>query len=308
MTPDEAKQVLAAARQSAQFNQWEDVDHLLRPVYDRQLLTGPDQGDAAYLLGMAYLHGGTWDAARIFLTEASTTASAADRAEATTHLAEITRHEAAIRAESDGLVEQGEAAAVLAAGNDALDRGDLDAAYEQYWAAYDGQADTGARAKAALGIATVWAHRRDFTQAGQYAHYVVDTGQPGPAADATTLLAWVKEQQEASTAAADGTTADEYAKLSGAAKDAFFNRDYAQAQQILLSILDAPQLGTTEHVKAALNAGLAEVMLGQFTEARGHFEFVASHGTAEQVQKAQTRLATLDQHDAAEQLVAEFEE
>ena len=159
MTPDEAKQVLAAARQSAQFNQWEDVDHLLRPVYDRQLLTGPDQGDAAYLLGMAYLHGGTWDAARIFLTEASTTASAADRAEATTHLAEITRHEAAIRAESDGLVEQGEAAAVLAAGNDALDRGDLDAAYEQYWAAYDGQADTGARAKAALGIATVWAHR-----------------------------------------------------------------------------------------------------------------------------------------------------
>jgi hypothetical protein len=184
----------------------------------------------------------------------------------------------------------------------------LDAAYDQYWAAYDGQADIGPRAKAALGIATVWAHRADYTQAAQYAHYVVDTGQAGPAAQATTLLAWIKEQQDAATAAADGTTADEYAKLSGAAKDAFYNRDYAQAQQILLSILEAPQLGTSEHVKAALNAGLAEVMLGQFTEARGHFEFVASHGSADQVQKAQTRLASLDQHDAAEQLVAEFEE
>lgn len=308
MTPDEAKQVLAAARESAQFNQWNDVDHLLRPVYNLQLLTGTDQGDAAYLLGTAYMHMGTWEAAHAFLTEASSTASTQDRAAAAEHLAEVTRQGAAIRAESDGLVEQTEAAAVLAAGDDALARGDLDAAYDHYWAAYDGQADIGPRAKAALGIARVWAHRADYTQAAQYAQFVVGTGQAGPAAEAATLLEWVKEQQGAATAAADGTTADEYATLSDAAKVAFYGGDYTQALQILISILDAPQLGTTEHVKAAFNAGLAEQMLGEFTEARAHFEFVVSHGAPDQVLKVQTKLAALDRHDAAEQLVAEFEE
>jgi hypothetical protein len=307
MTPDEAKAVLTAARDSAQFHQWEDVDHLLRHVYDQQLLTGTDQGDAAYLLGLSYLNTGALDAASGMFTEASTTASTDKRAEAKQHLAELTRHDTAVDAEVDG-VEQKEAAAVLAAGDDALARSDLDDAYTHYWAAYDGHADTAPRAKAALGIARVWAHRGDLTQATQYAEYVAGAGEAGPAADAKILLDWIKEQQGATTAAADGTTADEYLELSTAARSAFFSEDYTQALPLLLSIIAAPQLGSTEHAKAALNAGLAEVMLGQFSEARAHFEFAAAHGGQAIVQKAQFRLAALDRHDHAEDLVAEFEE
>jgi hypothetical protein len=242
------------------------------------------------------------------LTEASTTAGTESRAEAKQHLAEITRHDAAVDAEADGVVVQKEATAVLAAGNDALALGNIDDAYQHYWDAYNGQADIGPRAKAALGIARVWAHRADYTQASQYAQYVIDSGEAGPGAEAKTLLEWIKEQQGATTAIADGTTVDEYAKLSDAAKSAFFSADYAQALPILLSILAAPQLGTAEHVKAASNAGLAEVMLGQFAEARVHFEFAAAHGTPAQAQKAQTRIAAIDRHEQAENLVAEFEE
>jgi tetratricopeptide (TPR) repeat protein len=307
MTPDEAKAVLVAAGESAQFQQWQDVDHLLRHVYDKQLLTGTDQGDAAYLLGLAYLNTAALDAAAGMLTEASTTASTAKRAEAKQHLAELARHDTAVDAEVDG-VDQKESTAVLAAGEDALGRGDLDEAYTHYWAAYDGQADIGPRAKAALGIARVWAHRGDLTQATQYAEYVVGTGQAGPAAEAKTLLEWIKDQQGATAAIADGTTADEYATLSTTARSAFFAGDYERALPVLESIIAAPQLGSTEHAKAALNAGLAEMMLGRTAEARAHFEFAAAHGPAATVQKAQTRLASMDSHEKAEQLVAEFED
>src|SRR6266567_4132061 len=117
MTPDEAKQVLAAAGDSANFHQWDDIDHLLRHVYDQQLLTGTDQGDAAYLLGLAYMHTGAWDAAASMLTEASTTASTEKKGEAKQHLAELTRHDTAVDSESDGVVAQKEVSGVLAAGD-----------------------------------------------------------------------------------------------------------------------------------------------------------------------------------------------
>ncbi|MDT4925746.1 MAG: hypothetical protein QOG01_3459 [Pseudonocardiales bacterium] len=305
MTPDEAKTVLASVTDSAHLNQWEDVDHLLRPVYDQNLLTGTDQGDAAYLLGVAYLNMGAWDAAQGFLDEASTTASPTNQADVAKRMAEIRRHDAAAGAEVDG-VDQSESAAVLAAADDALARGDYDDAYARYWSVYDGHPDAEARAKGALGIATVFAHRGELTEATQYAQYVVGTGHAGPAAGANQLLAWIKDQQGAQTAIEDGTTADEFTHTMDAARSAFFANDYSQARTLYLSIIDSSQIASTEHAKAAFNVGMAELFLGMEPEAREHFEYVVSQGYGDAAGKAQKRLAALDRHDQAEALVAEL--
>lgn len=305
MTPDEAKAVLVAANDAATYHQWAEVDHLLRPVYDGGLLQGTDQGDAAYLLGVAYLDTAAWDAAHYMLTEASTSASDAHRAEAHRRLDEINRQDTATDAAFDG-VEQGEAASVLAAADDALARGDYDTANAHYSSVYNGHAEDEPRAKGALGIANVHAHRGELTEAKQYAEYVAGTGVPAAAAGARTLLDWIAQQQGADTAIADGTTADEYKQVHDAVQSAFFSGDYAHVRTLCLSMIDSPQLAATEHAKMAFNAGMAELYLGMEHEAREHFDFAVAHGPTQVADKAQRRLAAIDRQDHADMLVAEL--
>lgn len=178
MTPAEAQEVLTAAKQSASLDQWDDIVHLLRNTYDLNLLTATDQGDAAYLLGLAYRHTGSSDGAYFYFTEATSSAGEQYRAEAQKHLSELDRHDAAIDAELDDRVDQDEVARVLAAGDDAQAAQIWDEAMTHYRAAYDGTADVNHRARAALGIATVLAHQNSLTEAAQFAEYVLSSGTP----------------------------------------------------------------------------------------------------------------------------------
>jgi tetratricopeptide (TPR) repeat protein len=303
MTPDEARAVLAAAADSAKLQQWEDIDHLLRPVYDANLLTGTDLGDAYYLLGLSYLQTGAWDAAHSFLDEATRTAGDANKKLAADRLAEITRRDAAVDAETAG-VEKDNAAAPLAAGDDALARADYDGAYAHYWSVYDGHPDAGTRATAALGIARVFAYRGDLVQGDQYAQYVIGTGRAA-AAGAKDLADWIALQRRADGDIADGLTANEYADVWEAGHQAFAAGNIEHARAYFLSALEAPQLASTEHFKAAFNVGLCDQRLGQPDEARKQFEYVLAHGDATAIQKVTARLAAMDSHDAAEELVDE---
>lgn len=307
MTPDEAKAVLAAAAESARYHRWADIDHLLRHVYDAHVLAGTDQGEAAYLLGMAYLNTGGWDAAHYMLTEASTSAGHDHRTEAGQRLQEVARHDTATDAAFDG-VEEGEAAAVLAAADDALARGDYDTANAHYASVYNGHPAAEPRAKGALGIATVYAHRGHLTEAKQYADYVAGLGIAGPAAGAHSLLAWIAQQQGAETAAADGTTVDEYTAAHEAALSAYRFGDYARVRTLCLSVLDSTQIGATEKAKMAYNASIAESHLGLEHEAREHLDFAVAHGPTDVAVKAHQRIEAIDRHDQAELLVAELAE
>jgi len=112
---NQAKEVLASAKESAEMHQWGDTHHLLHKIYTEHVLTGTDQGDAAYLLGVAAIGTGDWDAAAPLLTEASTSASNEYRAEAKKRLGEIQHHTAAMAAEADQDVTQKESGDVLAA-------------------------------------------------------------------------------------------------------------------------------------------------------------------------------------------------
>jgi hypothetical protein len=305
MTPGDTATILGQAEQSAHHQQWQDVDHMLRQLYDQDQFSGTDKGDAAYLLGLSYVNSNAWDAAQGFLTEAASSASSDKQQLARAQLEQISHYDAANDAAGDG-VDQHDAAAVLQAGDEALGRGDYADAHTRYWSVYDGHPDDAVRAKAALGIAYAYAYGGDLDQGAQFAHYVVDTGQPA-AADAQALLTWITEQQGATAAAGDGTTPDEYLQVHEAAKEAMYAGDYAQALTLSLSILNAPQLAAVEHAKSAYNAGVCEQFLdGMEAAAREHFEFAVANGNPETAAKAQDRLTGMNTHDRAEELVADY--
>ena len=308
MDADQAKQVLAAARDSAEMSHWQEIHHQLHEVYTRQLLTGTDQGDAAYLLGLAAMGTGDWTGAAPLLTEASTSAGNEYRAEAKKRLTEIQHHTGAVAAEADQDVDQKESSTVLSAADEAMARQSYDEALGHYTAAYDGHADGKARAKGALGIANVYAHKDDLAQAKQYAEYAASTGVAEVVSEAKNLVTWIAQQEAAVGATADGTTINEYAAANDGAKNAFFNSDYGRARTLLTSMLNSQQLGTVERAKAWLNLGMVEFQLGEFADARVNLDLAATHGAASTVEKAQRILARLDRHDHAETLLEEFED
>ena len=308
MDADQARHVLAAARDSAADRQWQEIHHQLHEIHEQHILTGTDHGDAAYLLGLAAMGTGDWTGALTLLTEALSTAGHEYKAEAGKRIAEIQHHDAAAASESDQDVNEKESTVVLAAGDEAMARGDYDGALAHYTAVYNGHADAKPRAKGALGIANVLAHRDDLKQAKQYAEYVAGTGVAEAVAAANTLLAWIAAQEAALTAIADGTTINEYDLLKEAVNGAWFSRDYARARTILTSMSNNQQLGTVERAKVWLHLGLVESHLGDYTAARLNFDLAVSHGAAPTVEKAQRNLEKLDRHDHAALLLEEFED
>ena len=221
MTPDEARRVLVAARETAQTEQWQAVYDLLFPVHEEKVLTGTEQGDAAFLLGEACRGLESWDAAAYYYEAASTSASADDQGKAKERLAEIRRQDAAVDAEYEGVV-QGEADAVLAAADDALARHDFDDALAHYRAAWAGVVDGKPKYRAALGIARSCANLGNHDEASQYADYVVDSAPADLADQAKSLLEWIKDHRAATAASADGTSPDEFRESWDAANGAYF--------------------------------------------------------------------------------------
>jgi hypothetical protein len=276
-------------------------------VYAHQVLTGTDQGDAAYLLGLAAMGTGQWESATDLLVEASSTAGNDYRAEAVKRLTEIQHRNAAATAEADQDVDQNESKSVLAAADEAYGRNDFDGAYGHYYAVYNGHADNKVRARAALGIARTRSHRPDLTEAKQFAHYVTGLGFADLTTEANALLDWITDQEAAVTAAADGTTIDEFTQADQAARAAFFNSDYARAKAELTSMLNSTQIGAVERGKAALNLGMAEMMLGEYDAAKLNLEIAVSHGATNVVERARKFQEMVDRREQADALVAEYE-
>jgi tetratricopeptide (TPR) repeat protein len=307
MTRDEANSVLAAARDAAAVHRWAELDEMLRPVHTSNLLTGTDQGDAAYLLGLAYFHLGFNDAAKMWLTEASTTAAADSRAKAKHELAALEHNAKAITAEAlDGVGAKSEGTTVLTAADEALQAGDLGRAQDHYTAVYESQLDVGIRTKGALGLATVFAHRGDLATAKQYADYVLVRGLADSAPQAQTLLDWIKQQEAATTAMADGASVDEYLATNRAAMEARDNGNPERARALLLTLLDASRLAPAERSVVAFNLGVAEAMLGMYADARTHLQ-LATDGPPEVAAAAADGIAAMDRHDSAEAILAKLQ-
>ena len=305
MTPDEARQVLVSARETAQYHQWQNVYDLLFPVHQEGILTGTEQGDAAFLLGEACRGIGAGDAAVYYYEEASSSGSSESKSQANERLAEITLQDAAVVAEDEGVV-QNEADLVIRAGDEALANHDFATALGHYQAAYEGVVDGAPKFKAALGIARANAYLGNLDEAAQYADYVADSGGGDLGGQGKTLLEWIRDQQAATAGTADGTSPDEFKEAWEAAQGMFFSGAYDQALPIFLSAKESEQLGGVDRGRMAFNAAMCQRFLGDDAAAKELFEFAASHGPPATAAKAQNNIAMLAREEAAHELVAEL--
>jgi tetratricopeptide (TPR) repeat protein len=302
MTPDEARAVLVSARETAEFQSWQDLHDLIHPVYEARVLTGTEQGEAAFLVGEASRGLGSWDAAVSFYEEAATTATPEIQATVQKRLAEAGRIDTAHNAEADGVV-QDEAAAVLAAGDDAMRHDDLTGALEHYRAAYRGVVDGEPKYRAALGIARACAHLEELDEAASMAEYVAENADGDLATQGKELVEWIRVQRQASEAAADGVSAGEFKELVAAAKVAYQAGSYEQALELFLALSQSTELSGTDQAKMAYNVGMVHRVLGNEEEAKPFFEHASEHAPADAAASARAELAKIARHEAAEALV-----
>src|SRR5262245_6054089 len=108
----EAREVLEAGRSLTGAAQWQQVVDLLEPVHGTQLLTGNEQGEAAFLVGQAQAWLGEWDKAGPYLDEAIQLGDSDVQKQATALRDQAYHQDVAVLAEEGG-VEGNEAMLVL---------------------------------------------------------------------------------------------------------------------------------------------------------------------------------------------------
>jgi hypothetical protein len=304
MTPDEARQVLTAARDTARYQRWQEVYDLVFPVHEEGVLDGEEQAELAFLIGDACQGLESWDAAAHYWEMAAISGSSEVAGKARERLQQVQHHDAAIDAE-DGGVTQDESAAVLAAADEDYGRHAYAEALARYEHVYQGAVAGEAKYRAALGIGSCKAATHELVEARQYAEYVAQNGG-NLASHGQSLVAHIDQLVAADAATADGSTPDEFAKTREGGRAAFFNGSYQEAYDLFSSLVDSDSIAGSDRADMAYNAGMCKRFLGDDAGARQLFEYAVAHGVGGVVAKAQDHITKIDQQVAATELVAEL--
>jgi hypothetical protein len=300
----EARQVLEAGRTSTYARQWQQVVDLLEPVYGTQLLTGHEQGEAAFLVGQAQAWLGAWDKAGPYLDQAVQLGDSDVQQQATSLRDQAFHEGVAGLAEQDG-VDANEAMLVLAAADEALARHDYATASGHYESVYNGAA-AGDRAAAALGIARCRAYTAQLVEAAQYAGYAADNGAADIAAQAKELQDWISHQQDVAADASDGSTPDEYKTTHDAAEQAMFANSFDHARTLYQSLADGANISDDVRARMQFNVAICDRILGDRDAARMGLEIAERNADADLRGKIDKLRATMDREIEAAALVAEL--
>ena len=300
----EARQVLEAGRTSTYAGQWQQVVDLLEPVHGTQLLTGHEQGEAAFLVGQAHAWLGAWDKAGPFLDEAVRLGDSDVQKQASA-LRDQALHEGVAIAAEEGGVEANEAMLVLAAADEALARQDYATASGHYEKVYNGSASAD-RATAALGIARCRAWTGQLVEAAQYAAYAANNGSHDVAAQAKELQDWISHQQDVAADASDGSTPDEFKTTREAAEQAMFQGSYEHARTLYQSLAEGANIADGDRARMQYNVALCDRLLGDRDAARMGLEIAESNADADLRAKIGKFRTTMDREIEAAALVAEL--
>jgi hypothetical protein len=300
----EARQVLEAGRTSTGSRQWQQVVDLLEPVHRTQLLTGHEQGEAAFLVGQAQAWLGAWDKAGPLLDEAVKLGNSEVQQQASA-LRDQAWHEGVAIAAEDGGVEANEAMLVLVAADEALARHDFATASGHYEKVYNGSA-AGDRATAALGIARCRAHTTQLVEAAQYAAYAADNGSADVAAQAKELQGWISHQQDVFADASDGSTPDEFNTTREAAQQAMYSNSFEHARTLFRSLAEGKNIADGDRARMQFNVALCDRILGDRDAARIGLEIAERHPDADLRVKIDKLRTTMDREIEAAALVAEL--
>jgi len=300
----EAREVLEAGRTSAGAHLWQQVVDLVEPVHQTQILSGQEQGEAAFLVGQAHAWLGDWDKAGPFLDEAVLHGSSEVQQQASALRDQALHQGVAVLAE-DGGVEANEAMLVLAAADEALAREDYATASGHYEKVYNGSA-SGDRAAAALGIARCRANTAQLVEAAQYAAYAAQNGSATVTAQATELQEWISHQQDAAADVIDGSTPDEFNTTRDAAHQAMFVGSYEYARTLFRSLAEGHNIAAGDRARMQFDVVLCDRLLGDRDAARMGLEIAEQDADADLHAKINKLRAVMDREVEAAALVAEL--
>jgi hypothetical protein len=300
----EARQVLEAGRTSTGYRLWQQVVDLLEPVHRTQLLTGQEQGEAAFLVGQAQAWLGTWDTAGPYLDEAIQIGSS-DVQQLATALRDQALHEGVAVLAEEGGVEGTEAMLVLAAADEALGRQDYATASGHYEQVYNGSA-SGDRARASLGIARCRANTAQLVEAAQYAAYAADNGSADVVSEAKELQEWISKQQDVAADASDGSTPDEFDRTRDAAQQAMFGGSYEHARNLFRSLAEGSNIADGDRARMQFGVAICDRVLGDRDAARMGLEIAERNADADLRAKIERFRLMMDREIDAAALVAEL--
>lgn len=300
----EARQVLEAGRTSAGAHLWAQVVDLLEPVHRTQLLSGHEQGEAAYLVGLAHAWLGAWDKAGPYFDEAVQLGDSNVQQQAAS-LRDQALHEGVAIAAEEGGVEANEAMLVLVAADEALAREDFATASGHYERVYNGSASAD-RATAALGIARCRAHTFQLVEAAQYAGYAADHGSADVAEQARQLQSWISHQQDVAADASDGSTPDEFRTTREAAEQAMMSGSYDHARTLYRSLAEGAHIADGDRARMQYNVALCDRVLGDSGAARMGLEIAERNADADLRAKIDKLREVMDREIDAAALVADL--
>jgi len=305
LTDDELDQLLVGAERYLAVQDGQAAYDLLAAQHEAGAFQGQRLGRASLLLGEACAQLDAWDAAHYYLEEAQREGAADVAEQARTRLAEVGRLDAAIDATADGVTGEDEAAATLAAADDALARGDYDGAWRYYSYAYDGlQLSDQQVVRAAVGMAWCYLNAGDLDTAAGY----LDVAASRDDASAREQIEAARERMGAlaggDQALADGVERDELNELNTAAVAAASSHDYDGAYNYFEQMYTSSEIAGTERGRVAFNLGMVCLWRHDYDAAAAYYEEARSTGSSQVGARAAELLTKLAELDQADELAA----
>lgn len=302
-TADQATELLDRAQEFLTARRDNEAYQLLEAVEQSGLLPSQHRPRMLWLLGESCYAGGSYDAAAQYYEQAMAAGDAALAQQARDRLAEFGRLDTALDTAAAGVDSRAEMDQLIAAGEEALNRGDLSTALELLSRAYTyGEGDVGRTSRTALGLAQVYFQQQQYQQAREYAVYVgqlVSTGEVFEAAQ--QVIRQLDQVERATGGVGDGVQAAEVRDTFQAGLDAYARRDYQTAIQLFAGVHAAPVVDGSMRSSAAHNLGASYRAAGDFDLALQWYEEAVRLGST----TSQSRVDSLRAGDAAMEQIGE---
>jgi hypothetical protein len=303
LTDDELDQLLLGAERYLAVRDHQAAYDLLADRHEAGAFQGPRLGRAALYLGEGCAGLDAWDAAHYYFDEARRHGAPDVAEQAGNRLAEIGRLDDAIDATADGVAGEDEAAATLAAADDALARGDHDGAWRYYSYAYDGLRLTDTQvARAAVGMAWCHINADELDTAAGYLDVAADRDDGTSRTGIEEARAQIAALAAGEQALADGVDRADLNELHRAAVAAASSGDFDAAHAYFEQMYTTDQIAGTERGRVAYNIGMVCLWRHDYDAAATYLDEARSSATSRIGDRASEVLRELQDLDRAEEL------
>lgn len=297
-TTDDVAQVLGAARDATLGRDWPLAYGMLLELHDSAACADEAWTEVRYLLGEACWALDDLESARRYYDEASV--GAGEHApSAKGRLEELARLVEAQAAAGDG-VSADDQTSLVAAADEAKERGDFDTAVALYRQAYDAPGgDAMVAVWTAIDLGECHVKLQRYDEAREWFDWAVVAGDESAKAKAQAGLDQLNAHDAAKEMASDGTKATEIMAVYAAAEQAYNDGDDDTAYELWSSMLPSAVLPTKARCSVLFNLGQIHIHKREYDQARARFEEARPYGIEQQIGYIEERLGMLETRDEA---------